>query len=123
MGGSVDLNPSANFSLNPRAYRLVKVVPTTGSLKGLMVAANSFKQCGSHFMVIFNAGSFAFDLADNGGNSFATLQPAQIALVSLLNNSSVNGVWVAVVRAMLGLALAPPEVIEEEDNTGWCWWM
>ena len=96
MAGSQDLAPGSNFTIAPGG-RLVRVVAGAGSLKGNLPDATRFKKGHPHFYIL-NGGPTAFDIADFGGNVLANLTANKVAIVSLLTNTTQNGVWVIYVR-------------------------
>lgn len=96
MAGSQDLAPGSNFTIAPGG-RLVRVVAGAGSLKGNLPDATRFKKGHPHFYIL-NGGATAFDIADFGGNVLQNLTAFKVAIVSLLQNTTQNGVWVIYVR-------------------------
>jgi hypothetical protein len=71
--------------------QIMDVTPTVGSLSIIMPPANEVSV--GETTLFFNAGSFAFTVKDNGGNTIVSIAPGLSYQVYLIGNSTVNGTW------------------------------
>jgi hypothetical protein len=67
------------------------VTPSIASLSVLMPPANEASV--GETTLFFNAGSFAFTVEDNSGNTIVSIAPGLSYQVYLIGNSTVNGTW------------------------------
>ena len=114
MSGSQDLTPGVNFSFVKNG-RLARVAASAGSLKGNLPDATRFKPGHPHFYIL-NGGSNAFDIADFGGNVIQNLTTGKAAIVSLLTNTTQNGVWVVAVRNQAALTAITPSTAAAQTD-------
>ena len=71
--------------------QIMDVTPSVGSLSIIMPPANEVSV--GETALFFNAGSFAFTVKDNGGNTIVSIAPGLSYQVYLIGNSTVNGTW------------------------------
>jgi hypothetical protein len=67
------------------------VTPSIAALSILMPPANEASV--GETTLFFNAGSFAFTVKDNGGNTIVSIAPGLSYQVYLIGNATVNGTW------------------------------
>ena len=103
MGGSQDLGTkSADFDFVPAAGRAARVAATVAAIKAKLPAATTFKHKGGPIAILWNySATNSLNLADVGGNTIVAVAAGKIAKIALLNNSTVNGIWIAIVRTKL----------------------
>jgi hypothetical protein len=82
----VEVATSANV-----VAQIMDVTPSVGSLSIIMPPANEVSV--GETTLFFNAGSFAFTVKDNGGNTIVSISPGLSYQVYLIGNSTVNGTW------------------------------
>jgi hypothetical protein len=71
--------------------QIMDVTPSIAALSILMPPANEASV--GETTLFFNAGSFAFTVKDNGGNTIVSIAPGLSYQVYLIGNSTVNGTW------------------------------
>jgi hypothetical protein len=71
--------------------QIMDVTPSAGSLSIIMPPANEVSV--GETTLFFNAGSFAFTVKDNGGNTIVSIPTGLSYQVYLIGNSTVNGTW------------------------------
>jgi hypothetical protein len=71
--------------------QIMDVTPSAGSLSIIMPPANEASV--GETTLFFNAGSFAFTVKDNGGNTIVSIPTGLSYQVYLIGNSTVNGTW------------------------------
>jgi hypothetical protein len=71
--------------------QIMDVTPSVGSLSIIMPPANEVSV--GETTLFFNAGSFAFTVKDNGGNTIVSIAAGLSYQVYLIGNSTVNGTW------------------------------
>jgi hypothetical protein len=71
--------------------QIMDVTPSVGSLSIIMPPANEASV--GETTLFFNAGSFAFTVKDNGGNTIVSIPTGLSYQVYLIGNSTVNGTW------------------------------
>jgi hypothetical protein len=70
---------------------IMDVTPSVGSLTITMPPADQVSV--GQTQLFFNAGSFTFTIADNGGNTITTVAAGLSYQVYLTDNTTVNGTW------------------------------
>ncbi len=98
-GGSIYLEPSANFSLvrTKRFGRVVSVDPQVGSLDGKMPSAIGL-DIGTEIVVINVSDTIEFDLNDNASSLLSIIATKKVSLCYLADNSTVAGQWVVILK-------------------------
>ena len=97
-GRSQVLTPSADFTLNPLAGVVVKVTPSVTLIKGLFPDARYFENPGGRIAHVYNKhASNQLRLATKNGTVFATLNAGKMAVVDLLDNTTEDGSWQALI--------------------------
>lgn len=71
--------------------QIMDVTPSLAALSIIMPPANEASV--GETTLFFNAGSFAFTVKDNGGNTIVSIAPGLSYQVYLIGNSTVNGTW------------------------------
>jgi hypothetical protein len=71
--------------------QIMDVTPSIAALSILMPPANEASV--GETTLFFNAGSFAFTVKDNGGNTIVSIAPGLSYQVYLIGNATVNGTW------------------------------
>jgi hypothetical protein len=71
--------------------QIMDVTPSIAALSILMPPANEASV--GETTLFFNAGSFAFTVKDNGGNTIVSIAPGLSYQVYLIGNNTVNGSW------------------------------
>jgi hypothetical protein len=71
--------------------QIMDIAPSVGSLSITMPPANEVSV--GETTLFFNAGSFAFTVKDNGGNTIVSIAAGLSYQVYLIGNSTVNGTW------------------------------
>jgi hypothetical protein len=70
---------------------IMDVTPSAGSLTITMPPANQVSV--GQTQLFFNAGSFTFTIATNGGGTITTVAPGLSYQIYLIDNTTVNGTW------------------------------
>lgn len=70
---------------------IMDVTPSAGGLKITMPPADQVSV--GQTQLFFNAGSYTFTIADNGGNTITTVAAGLSYQVYLIDNTTVNGTW------------------------------
>lgn len=71
--------------------QIMDVTPSVGSLSILMPPADEASV--GETALFFNAGSYAFTVKDNGGNTIVSIAPGLSYQVYLISNTTPNGSW------------------------------
>lgn len=71
--------------------QIMDITPSAGSLSIIMPPANEVSV--GETTLFFNAGSFAFTVKDDGGNTIVSIAAGLSYQVYLIGNSTVNGTW------------------------------
>lgn len=105
----ISRSEAANFSfVNPIGNGLIKMrlVMTVGGQSYTLPAMNATNSpaIGTTFMV-YNAGSFDFDLKSNGGATIVSASAGEVVFIQLQNNSTAAGTWDVLVNGNLSIPI------------------
>lgn len=111
-GNSTVTSGTTNITLTSASTRVQNVSFTAADKSVTLPDATTMQLGGPHF-TIYNAGPYSFDIKTNGGYSIAYSNPGDTYELSLISQSTANGLWVDTVRgaARLGyITQAAPNV-------------
>lgn len=91
-GGALEVNLSANFTIQPRMKRLLRFFPTTSGLTVTLASARQHRKGGVIAWVV-NEGPDSIVLRNASLTTLATLTAGQVAEVLCLDNLTTAGVW------------------------------
>lgn len=100
-GSAEYLSISNDYQLKRRGKRVKTISCSVGSKKVKLPDATKMRTGGPHFIII-NIGTITFSIADNGGTVLVSVPASQTAVVSLIDNGTVNGSWTVNGRLLFG---------------------